>query len=370
MNKKIKLHLNLIPIILISAFILKGVFSIEIIFKGFFSNLLSILTPFFWAFGIAYLLNPFTLLFERKFKIKRSFSILLSYIITILIFIFLSFVIIPTVFKSLTDIASNLTSYLQHTENIVGKFFEDFYKTSPELSQKLEASILDIITSLSTVLASLASSLLGQTIAFTSSFIKFLFGFIISIYMLTDKDRLISFGKKVISALFSEKKAMFTISFVKESHEIFSRFIVGKAIDSIIIGIMCYIGLLFMVPQFAALIALIVGITNMIPYFGPFIGMIPAFILTLFVSPKMAFLVLFFILLLQQFDGWYLGPKILGDKVGVSPLLIIFAVTLGGGLFGVLGMFLSVPLVALLRNYMIRYFDYKLESKNKEKNKV
>lgn len=370
MFKKIKLHFNLIPIILISALILKGIFSIEIIFKGFFSNILSILTPFFWAFGVAYLLNPVMLFFERKFKLKRSISILISYILTILVFIFLALVIVPTIFNSLSDLAANITSYMQNTERAISQFFSEFYKSSPEISKQIEASILDVIKSLSTAFASLAGSLVGQTIAFTSSFIKFIFGFIISIYMLAEKDNLIAFFKKLLVAILPKQKAKFTLEFFVESNELFSRFILGKVIDSTIIGAMCYVGLLFIVPDFAALIGLIVGITNMIPYFGPFIGMIPAFILTLFVSPSMAIWVLVFIFLLQQFDGWYLGPKILGDKVGVSPLLIIFAVTLGGGLFGVLGMFLSVPIIALVRNYLVRYSDYKLKETEARKEKV
>lgn len=363
MLKKLKLHLNLIPIILISALILKGVFSIEIIFKGFFSNILSILTPFFWAIGIAYLLNPLMLLFEKKLKVKRAISILLSYIVTILVLVFLSFVIVPTIFNSLSDLASNITSYMQNAETFIAEFFSEFYKTSPEISQKLETSTLDLIKTLSSLFASLAGTFVGQTIAFTSSFIKFIFGFIIAIYMLAEKDFFISSTKKVVVAMLPKEKSNFTLEFLTESNETFSRFILGKTIDSIIIGIMCYVGLLFILPEFAALIALIVGITNMIPYFGPFIGMIPAFILSLFINPSMAIWVLIFIFLLQQFDGWYLGPKILGDKVGVSPLLIIFAVTVGGGLFGVLGMFLSVPIAAIVRNYLVRYFNYKLKTK-------
>ncbi|MGL4761597.1 MAG: AI-2E family transporter [Sarcina sp.] len=367
MSKKFKLHFNWIPIIIITALILKVVFSIEIIFSGFFSDILSILTPFFWAFGIAYLLNPLMLLFERKFKLKRSISILITYVLTILVFVFLLLVIVPTIFNSLSDLTDNITSYMHTAESFINEFFSEFHKSSPEISQKLEASVVDTIKTLSSAFASLAGKFVGQTIAFTSSFVKFIFGFIISIYMLAQKDTLIASTEKIINAMLPNKKAKFTLEFLDESNHLFSKFIVGKTIDSTIIGIMCYIGLLLTQAPFAALIALIVGITNMIPYFGPFIGMIPAFILTLFVNPTMAIWVLIFIFLLQQFDGWYLGPKILGDKVGVSPLLIIFAVTVGGGVGGVLGMFLSVPIAALVRNYLNRYFDYRLKEKERAK---
>lgn len=363
MFKKIKLHFNLIPIILISIIILKLVFSIETIFHGFFSTILSILNPFFWAFGIAYLLNPLMLLFEKKFKLKRNLSILLTYIVTILAFTFLMMVIVPTIISSLSDLSKNISTYMASSEAFINESLANFHKSSPGLANTIESSVLDIFKALTETLTTLAAGILGQTIEFTSAFIKFVFGFIISIYMLSQKDALIAFNKKFVTAIFSENKAKFTLEFLDESNELFSRFIVGKLIDSTIIGILCYVGLALLNAPFAVLIALLVGITNMIPYFGPFIGMIPAFILTLFVNPNKVIWVILFILLLQQFDGWYLGPKILGDKVGVSPLLIIFAVTVGGGIGGVLGMFISVPIIALVRNYVNRYLEYRLKLK-------
>lgn len=365
MFKKIKLHLNLIPIILITIILLKLIFSIEIIYKGFFSNILSILAPFFWAFGIAYLLNPLMLLFERKLKLKRSLSILLTYLITILVVIFLLIVIIPTIIQSLTDLVKNLSTYMTGAEDFIGDSLSKFHASSPEVAQQVENHLIQLFKDLSEALASFAGTIIGQTIEFTSSFIKFVFGFIISIYMLIEKDSLIKYVKKILNALLPSDKSEFTIKFLDESNHVFSKFIVGKFIDSAIIGVLCYIGLALMNVPFAVLISLIVGITNMIPYFGPFIGMVPAFILTLLAKPNMCIWVLVFIFLLQQFDGWYLGPKILGDKVGVSPLLIIFAVTIGGGIGGILGMFLSVPLFALIRNYVNRYLDYRLKQKEK-----
>lgn len=368
MFKKIKLHFNLIPIILISILSLKIVFSIETIFNGFFSSIISILLPFFWAFGIAYLLNPLMLLFEKKFKVKRSISILLTYITTLLVFTFLIMVIAPTIINSLSDLSKNISSYMTSSQAFINESLANFHKASPGIASAIESSVMDIFKTLTEALTSFAAGLLGQTIEFTSSFIKFIFGFIISIYMLAQKDLLISFGKKFINAIFSERKAKFTLEFFEESNQLFSKFIVGKMIDSTIIGILCYIGLALMNAPFAVLISLLVGITNMIPYFGPFIGMIPAFILTLFVNPNMVIWVILFILLLQQFDGWYLGPKILGDKVGVSPLLIIFAVTVGGGIGGVLGMFISVPIIALIRNYVNRYLAYRISLKESKIN--
>ena len=353
MIKKNKYYLNLIPLILISIILLKFIFSIESIFSGFFSTILSILMPFFWAFGIAYLLNPISMWFENRFNLKKSLSITLTYFITIIVLVFLCLVIIPTIIESITDLAHNLSNYINTAQSFITESLGKIHTSSPNLTKQIENVFLSTFSNLAEFLSNFMKQLLDQTIRFTSSFIKFLFGFIISIYMLSEKDKIKVFFIKFLRAVLSK------------SNLVFSKFIIGKTIDSIIIGILCYIGLIILKAPFAILIALIVGITNMIPYFGPFIGMIPAFILTLFVNPKLAIIVLIFIFLLQQFDGLYLGPKILGDQVGVSPLLIIFSVTVGGGIGGVLGMFLSGPIAALVKIYVDKYLELKTSKEAK-----
>ena len=195
---------------------------------------------------------------------------------------------------------------------------------------------------------------------------KFTFGFIVSVYLLKDKETLILNIKKLIYAVLEKEKADSFLKFSNEVNFIFSGFVIGKFIDSLIIGIMCFVGLSMLKIPYALLISLIVGITNMIPYFGPFIGMIPAFFITLFYSPIKALWVLFFIFLLQQFDGFYLGPKILGSSVGLSPLLIILAILIGGGAFGVLGMFLAVPTTAVVILLAERLINRKLKEKDIE----
>lgn len=363
MTKKHKFYWNLIPIILISIILLKSIFSIESIFSGFFSTILSILMPFFWAFGIAYLLNPLSVLFEKRFNLKRSLSIMLTYLITIIILIFLAVVIFPTIIESVSDLARNLSNYIDTAQTFISDSISQLTKASPDITKHIESTFLSTFSSLAEFLSNFMKGLLDQTIKFTSSFIKFIFGFVISIYMLAEKEKIKNFFIKSLRALLSKEKSDFTIEFFSQTNMVFSKFIIGKTIDSLIMGVLCYIGLLIINAPFAILIALIVGVTNMIPYFGPFIGMVPAFMLTLFVNPKLAIVVLFYIFLLQQFDGLYLGPKILGDQVGVSPLLIILAVTLGGGIGGILGMFLSVPIAGLLKIYIDKYLEFKLAKK-------
>lgn len=365
MFKKHNFHFNWLPLILISTVLIMLIFNIRGIFSEGIQPFLSVITPFFWAFGVAYLINPLMMLIERKFKLKRAFSLIISYILVIICVYILIVIIVPTIINSVSELFSNISEYASSAEEWINNSLASM--NIPLDLTHLNTSAAEFISKTSALLSTIFGGVLTQTLKITSSVVKFVFGFIISIYMLMDKETLISGCKKIIIAVMpSEKLSRLFISFMGQAHTVFSRFIIGKIIDSLIIGVLCYIGLFLMGSQYAVLIAFIVGLTNMIPYFGPFIGMIPAFLLTLIVQPSLAIWVLLFIFILQQFDGWYLGPKILGDQVGVSPLFIIFAVTVGGGLFGVLGMFLSVPIIALIKIYTEKFIEYRLEIKKQD----
>jgi predicted PurR-regulated permease PerM len=185
--------------------------------------------------------------------------------------------------------------------------------------------------------------------------------------MLIEKNDLLRRVKRLNYAVNDEEVANQLLYIMKKSHEIFSRFFVGKIIDSAIIGLMCFVIMwLFRIPNSPA-IGFIVGITNMIPYFGPFIGAIPALLVTLASGSLLqVFLVFIIILGLQQFDGLYLGPKILGKKVGVGAFWIIVSVTVGGALFGLVGMFVGVPVTVLFKTLIETYVDNKLKEKELE----
>ena len=197
----------------------------------------------------------------------------------------------------------------------------------------------------------------------TSGILNFILALIIAFYMLMDKESFKEGVEKLLSVVMLDESVIKIKDFGREADELFGKFIVGKSIDSFIIGCMCLIGLSLMNIRYALLLAVMVGITNMIPYFGPFIGGVPAVLVTFFDSPVKALWVILFILALQQFDGLFLGPKILGDSVGLSPFWIIFSIVVGGGIAGVLGMFLGVPIFAIIRLLTIRIIDKQLEKK-------
>ena len=197
------------------------------------------------------------------------------------------------------------------------------------------------------------SSFLTQVVSITtkvvSSVIEVVMGIIISVYMLSDKEKLIAQTKKVLSALLPERALREVIQVAHDSNQKFSGFITGKIIDSTIIGILCAVGMLIFRMPFVALVSLIVGITNVIPYFGPIIGAVPGVILVLIGGDLMqALFFAIFVLALQQFDGNILGPAILGQSTGLSAMWVVFAILLFGGLYGFVGMIIGVPLLAVI----------------------
>ena len=175
----------------------------------------------------------------------------------------------------------------------------------------------------------------------------------VAIYLLMSKETFIGQGKKVVYAVFPSKIGNYITRTLRVSNEIFGGFISGKILDSAIIGVLCYVGLLALKMPYSMLVAVIVGVTNVIPFFGPYIGAVPSFVLIALAEPVKGLYFLVFILVLQQLDGNFIGPKILGDSTGLSPFWVVFAILVGGGLFGFMGMLLGVPTFAVIY-YLIR----------------
>lgn len=365
-GKKIP-HSDYIPILVIGLLLYKlinnpSVFLSEI--QGILRYITSLLGYIIWGFAIAYFLNPLMILIETKLKIRRAFSILIIYALFLGILGVLITFITPVVSNSIKQLANDIPNYMENTETRIIEIIEklksyDRYGVEIYIQNNLER-----FTSKINEFANLPIDfLLTRTISFTSNILKFIFGLIISVYILTDKEKILRAAKKLAYAFLDKRNAFNFISTVKKSNYIFSKYMFGKALDSLIIGVLCFILLTIFKIKFALLFSIIVGITNMIPYVGPFIGAVPALLITLFISPVQAIWVAIIILLLQQFDGWYLGPKIIGDQVGISPLLIIVAIIIGGAMFGIMGMFLGVPILAVIKTFIDEYIGKKLKEK-------
>ena len=204
----------------------------------------------------------------------------------------------------------------------------------------------------------------STSVSVITGVIDFFIAVIVSMYMLIDKPHLINNAKKLVYVLFGTDKGDRIVTTAGECNKIFGDFIIGKMIDSLIIGVLCWIAMTVLNIPYALVISVIVGITNMIPYFGPFIGAIPGVVLLIIVDIKFAVIFGILIFILQQFDGLYLGPKILGESTGLRPIWIIFAITVGGWMAGVVGMFLGVPVVAVISFLIDRSLKLRIKKKN------
>lgn len=343
----------------------------------FVKTVASVLKSFIIGGVVAYLLYPICLFFEAKLgksklpfvrKKKLSLSVSITYFSFLLILIISLVYLIPVLAANLTDFVTKLPElanniekyYLSVSQNKDILYLLDYF------SESISTLLTNTISSISFDPMSYIKYTITSGYNVISLLLSILMGLVICPYILFDRKHLLAYVDKFARLFISQKSVDFIHYYARKIHEIFSKFIVGKAIDSLIIGAIALIGFTLMGNRFAVLFALIVGVTNMIPYFGPFIGGIPVTIITFFaISPMAGVWCGLFIFALQQFDGLLLGPAILGDSLGISAFWIIFAITFFGHFLGVIGMFIGVPLIAVLRMIINDIYDYKTNKKIK-----
>ena len=357
-----------------------------VVFFGFFlSNLgyvtknlgsyMGLIAPILYGFAIAYVLNPMLKFYENtvagkllkksKPKTKRSWSILMTYLTAFIIVGIMFWIVIPEVGDSITNLANktlifvnNIDTHIANLESII-----PFNDIPQDITNKITMYITEALMGIYDVITSAAPHIVNATVKFSKGIFNFIFGIIIAIYLLAGKEQFIAQIKKMCYSLIKKEKVDFLIELTHEGNDIFSGFISGKILDSFIIGIICFVGMTILNIPSAMLVSLLVGITNVIPYFGPFIGAIPSVLIILMDSPSKALVFVIFVLVLQQFDGNILGPKILGQSTGLSPFWVIFAILFFGGTMKVLGMFIGVPLFAVIYNIIRRAVNYSLRRK-------
>lgn len=343
-----------------------------------FNFFVQLIRPFIIAFVIAYFLNPLVRYIEgRKFvnnsnflstnSRKRSFSIFITYIVALLCIYLLISAIIPSVVENINQLIITLPANINNMQNLLEKnnngslnqFINIFNELTSQkiLPDDLISSIFKNFTDMIFNIPKLIASVVGGVVSLANGVIAIILGFVISIYMINDKEYFRKQAKKIISVLTKKNTSEKIFNIASVSSSTFERFVIGKSIDSLIIGIMFFVICLAFDIPYAPLFALIIGVTNMIPYFGPFIGAVPVLIITLTWNYTMFLPVGVSILILQQFDGVILGPKILGDSIGLKPISVIFAILIGGGLFGVPGMFLGAPTYAVIASIINEVID-------------
>lgn len=339
------------------------------------SILIGILYPFIIGFAIAYLLNFILKFYEHtildnvqgssklKKGHKRSISLILTYLTAAGIFYLFVHFIVPQLIDSIMGLVNDVPMYVDN----VTKLFDDVMKET-NLSPEYTALIQEQMNKYINIIMDFAKEVIpvvGNTLKMIASSIwNIVLGIIISVYLLIDKEYFFAINRKITCALFSDKMASRIFELTHRTNEIFGKFLSGKIIDSAIIGVLSFVVFsIFKIP-YTLLISVIIGVTNIIPFFGPFIGAVPCFVLVLFESPTKAVVFLVLIFIIQQIDGNIIGPKILGDSIGISAFWILFAILVAGELFGFIGMIIGVPLFAIIYSIIKENIEYKLKEKN------
>ena len=309
---------------------------------------MGVLTPFIAGFAIAYLLNTPMCFFERKLyqkqKHRRGLAILTVYLIALAIVVVLLNLIIPQVAQSVVDLATNMQTYLTSLNSLVQTLSE----LEAEALNEAIGSYQDLMTNIAAYLSKALPDLLNFGYAIGSGVISGITALISSVYMLAGKGRLVPQIKKMLYAILPRRRADWLLGVCGHANRVFVGFINGKLIDSAIIGVLCFIlCLIFRIP-YPMLVSVVVGVTNIIPFFGPIIGAIPCLMILVIVDPWAALRFFALVIGLQQFDGNILGPKILGDSTGLSAIWVLVSIVVCGGLFGFPGMVLGVPTFAVL----------------------
>ena len=315
----------------------------------YIKNFTSLFSPFFIGIFLSLIINPIVIFFEKKLKFKKIISILLS----VFIIFFMICLVIKLIFPAFSKTLNALYIEIPNFINLLSLNFDKYINFLPIVEENIKEIIykyINIVSNLS------SNNLITYFLNFTSTLFNLFMGVILCIYMLYEKDNIKINLKKLLLSLFEKETVDNIIEFFNVCHDIFYHYIIGKFIDSIIIGILAFLGFKFLIRIDNSLfLSFIIFITNIIPYFGPFVGAILPILMTFIYSPIKALWVLIFIILLQQLDGNLIGPKILGEQVGLSPLSIISSVLIGGSLFGVIGIFLSIPFAGVLK-YLIKKY--------------
>ena len=333
-------------------------------FVGGIGKFINILSPFAGGVVIAYILDPVVKLFYHKlFKEKKGIrwlAILLAYLVAILLIVLLAWLVIPQIVNSIAMLFTNFPSYIQGIQDVLTMIQDRF---GVDLSQATK--MLDDSEAMVKEVYSLASSAMPQIVAsigsVASNFVSTFTSLAASIYMLADKKHLLHQLRTLAHAFLPEKVAENTLRICHYANVNFTSFFIGKIIDSAIIGVITFVAMTILRLDFAVLISVFIGITNIIPVFGPFIGAIPSIFILLLINPIQAAIFCVLILIIQQLDGNFIGPKILGSSIGISALWILFSIVVGGDLFGIVGMVVGVPVFATLYGLAQEFVHYLLD---------
>lgn len=371
LGDKFREYWGIVTYIIILAYV---IFNFKNIVSGG-ENIIGIISPFIIGVAIAFILNLVMVIFERKLlyfldcekykkysKFKRPLAVTLTFLSVFLVIVALIRFIIPQLIDSVSTLTNTIPSYIKSFESLVNKYVSD-----TEILYTIWDNFLsawkEVLQFTGQIVVSSLTGVVDITVGFTSGIFNFIISIIFSVYMLINKERLQIGMKKVLYAL-SEKKFADKVMYLgKISNEIFSSYIGGQFIEAIIIGVLCFIGMIIFKMPYPLLISVLIAVTALVPIFGAFIGTIPAAFIILIIDPMKALWFIVFIIVLQQIEGNLIYPKVVGGSIGLPPIWVMLAMIIGGNTFGIIGILLGIPTFSVAYRVFKEFIEKKLNHK-------
>ncbi|WP_319372217.1 AI-2E family transporter [uncultured Ilyobacter sp.] len=343
--------------------LLQDLESLKLVVNGFYKYI----QPFIYGLVLAVILEPLINFFSNKFHIRRDLGIFFSILIVTIVFIGLFFVVIPPLSKSMGELMESFPSMKNKSQAWIIKMFEANKNRLYFLDEKvLKDKLMNFIGSQVVKTQSLVVTFLEKVIKLTFSIVDIFFGFLIAIYFLLYKEYFIKFIRKTLSIFLKKKTVNESLEFIFQSRKVFIDYLSGRSLVSLCVGVVCLLIMFFTNVPYAFLISFIIGLGNMIPYIGSIIAGIISTVLVLFTIPLKVIPMWIAILVAQQIDSWILGPKILGNSVGMNPFWVVTAVLIGGNVGGPVGMLIGVPIFAMIKIIYYKILDSKGISETEE----
>ncbi len=372
-------------LVIIAAILCNNILSNWSVTLRYVKMIIGAIRPIVFGVVIAYLLNPllnvyeryiFSKLFGKLFgknpkrakKAARSVSIFFTILSAVAIVAGLLTLIIPELYTNIERLAVNMPSYFQKGIRFIKKILDDYPEVSTYVTEQYQEIAQQLLTwTKDTLLPNANTFITSISVGVYGTFkvlLHIAIGVIVSIYILFSKEHYAAVGRKLLYAFTKGESAEKTIRFVKYVDERFGGFLIGKIVDSAIIGVICFIVCSIAGIPYTLLISVLVGVTNIIPFFGPLIGAVPSAVLVLLVSPIKALIFIIIILVIQQVDGNIIGPKILGNRTGLDSFGVMFAILFSGGMFGIVGLIIGVPMFAVIFGVINILCERRLKEKN------
>ena len=343
--------------------------------KGIFSFMTGVLSPFIYGICFAFILNILVNFFELKafgfankknfqkwLKFRRPVSIVLSVITFLGVITGLVWFIIPQLMESTKTLAAGIQPFMDSLQKSVNGLLTQL-GVSTDFNQAITGFLIEFSDTILSFVTASVPQIIKATMDITSGVFNIIFGFIVSIYMLATKEKLIANGKRLVYAYMPQKAADYTTHVYHHVNTRFGGFVAGQLTEAVILGVLCFIGMQIFNMEYALLISVIIGITNVIPIVGPFIGAVPGVFIMLMIDPMQAVWFILFIVVLQQIESNIIYPKVVGDSIGLPGLWVIFAILIGAGVFGFAGVVLGVPAFAVIYALLTESTNQRLKEK-------